>query len=60
MYMWLNNKCNQVRAGIRVMDPPESKFLLPDQRLKRETFLLNIDRLRKIAATLYDFAQFFE
>ncbi|ODM89358.1 Multiple C2 and transmembrane domain-containing protein 2 [Orchesella cincta] len=43
---------NPVRAGIRVMDPPESKFLQGDQKLKRETFLLNIDRLRKIGAKL--------
>lgn len=42
------------------MDPPEIKFLQPDQRLKRETFLLNIDRLRKIAANVYDIAQFAE
>ncbi|CAL8113848.1 unnamed protein product [Orchesella dallaii] len=51
---------NPIRAGIRVMDPPENKFLQGDLKLKRETFLLNIDRLRKIGAYVYDVAQFIE
>jgi hypothetical protein len=36
------------------MDPPEQKFIPPDQRLRREIFLLNIDRLRKIGVAIYD------
>jgi hypothetical protein len=42
------------------MDPPEQKFILPDQRLKRETFLLNIDRLKKIGIAVYDVLQYIE
>ncbi|CAG7817684.1 unnamed protein product [Allacma fusca] len=51
---------NPVRAGIRIMDPPEPKFLMPDNRLKREVFLLNIDRLRKIGVGIFDTAQYIQ
>jgi len=40
------------------MDPPEPKFLVPDQRLNREIFLLNIDRLRTICVGIYDVMQY--
>ena len=42
------------------MDPPEPKFLMPDSRLKREVFLLNIDRLRKIGMGIYDIMQYIQ
>lgn len=45
---------------IRILDPPQQKYLLPDKRLRRETFLLNIDRLKRIGKAGYEIVQYIE
>jgi hypothetical protein len=50
----------QIRAAIRVMDPPESKYLISNQGFRRETFLLNIDRLKRVGLGIYEVIQYLE
>ncbi|XP_035701326.1 multiple C2 and transmembrane domain-containing protein isoform X3 [Folsomia candida] len=51
---------NPLRAAVRVLDPPEAKLLVANQGFRRETFLLNIDRLKRIGIGIYDIIQYLE
>jgi hypothetical protein len=44
----------QIRAAVRVTDPQEVPYILVKPQLRIETFLINMERLRRIGMDVYD------
>ncbi|VDP06460.1 unnamed protein product, partial [Soboliphyme baturini] len=43
---------NPIRAGIRTFQPKEKKFMIQDERFKRQIFMHNVSRLRTLVLSL--------
>lgn len=53
-------KCAQVRAGLQTLEPKEKKFIEPEVKFSRHTFVRNVVRVKGFIVDMIEAGKFIE